>query len=71
MLNERGVDAYMGVTQLDIIESPIGSSFHYPSKTLDYFKNVSSIPLSYLDDLPPHPLGRTIQCHTEDMQRSS
>lgn len=31
MLNARGVDAYMGVTQLDIVESPMGSKYEYPS----------------------------------------
>ena len=31
MLNARGIDAYMGVTQLDVVESPIGSKYTYPN----------------------------------------
>lgn len=41
ILNQRGIDVYMGVTQLDIVESPVGSKYEYPEKTLKEFKNVS------------------------------
>ena len=46
MLISRGVDAYRGVTQLDIIESPVGSNYKYPQETLDYFLNLIYLPIS-------------------------
>jgi len=30
ILNKRGVDAYLGATQLDLVESPIGFNYKYP-----------------------------------------
>ncbi|CAD8173755.1 unnamed protein product [Paramecium pentaurelia] len=51
ILNARGIDAYMGVTQLDIVESPIGSSYQYPNKTLSYFKNILYLPIHQNADL--------------------
>ncbi|KAM3139021.1 hypothetical protein pb186bvf_008832 [Paramecium bursaria] len=51
ILNSRGIDAYMGVTQLDIVESPIGSSFQYPKKTLEYFKDILYLPIHQNTDL--------------------
>ncbi|CAD8164893.1 unnamed protein product [Paramecium pentaurelia] len=51
VLNSRGIDAYMGVTQLDIVESPIGSSYQYPNSTLAYFKNILYLPIHQNADL--------------------
>ncbi|CAD8088314.1 unnamed protein product [Paramecium sonneborni] len=51
ILNSRGIDAYMGVTQLDIVESPIGSSYQYPNSTLSYFKNILYLPIHQNADL--------------------
>ena len=59
MLNARGVDAYMGVTQLDIVECPVGSRYEYPTETLKYFKNVISISHKRLDDISPFALSST------------
>ena len=60
----------MGVTQLDIVESPVGSSFTYPTKTLEYFKNVFILKYIVLDSLPTHPLGSSSQSNIKDMQGS-
>jgi len=45
LLNLRGVDAYLGATQLDVVESPIGSKYKYPQETLEFFKHILYLPI--------------------------
>lgn len=40
-LNEVGVNAYLGATQLKIVESPPNSKFPSPEKTREFFDKVS------------------------------
>ena len=41
LLNMSGIDAYLGATQLDLVESPIGSKYKYPKETFEFFNQVS------------------------------
>ena len=41
LLNKSGIDAYLGATQLDLVESPIGSQYKYPKETFEFFNKVS------------------------------
>ncbi|CAD8065447.1 unnamed protein product [Paramecium primaurelia] len=41
----------MGVIQLDIVESPIRSSYQYPNSTLAYLKNILYLPIYQNADL--------------------
>ena len=40
MFEEKGVDAYLGATQLKVIESPNGSKFKDMSETKEFFEKV-------------------------------
>ena len=40
MLNKRGVDAYLGATQLKKVLPPIGSRYQSPKKMLTFFDKV-------------------------------
>jgi dTDP-4-amino-4,6-dideoxygalactose transaminase len=45
LLNAKGIDAYLGATQLDLIESPVGSRYKYPQETLDFFNRILYLPI--------------------------
>ena len=45
MLLSRGIEAYFGATQLDIIESPLGKG-KFPSKTQEFFDNILYLPIN-------------------------
>jgi hypothetical protein len=40
LLNQRGVDAYVGATQLQVIHAPVGSKFEEPMSTASFFNKV-------------------------------
>ena len=48
LLNMRGIDAYLGATQLDLVEAPIGSKYKYPKQTLEFFNKVSDLPFNHV-----------------------
>jgi len=35
----------LGATQLDVVESPIGSKYKYPQETLEFFKHILYLPI--------------------------
>lgn len=45
MLNQRGVDAYLGATQLKFVESPLGYMYKNPIKTKDFFLHMIYLPI--------------------------
>jgi perosamine synthetase len=45
MMNDRGVDAYMGTTQLDLVEPPIGSTHEYPTEACYLITHVLYLPI--------------------------
>ncbi|KAL4471978.1 hypothetical protein ABPG72_018480 [Tetrahymena utriculariae] len=59
ILNARGVDAYLGATQLDLVESPIGSQYKYPQKTKDFFQKIIYLPLHR--NVPPVEVNKIVQ----------
>jgi len=40
MLSDRGIDVYLGATQLKVIEAPTGSKFGDMSPTKEFFEKV-------------------------------
>lgn len=45
MMNNRGVDAYMGTTQLDLVEPPVGSTHDYPTEASYLITHVLYLPI--------------------------
>lgn len=45
LLNSNGIDAYRGVSQLDMVEPPEGSSYSEPSNVKGMFENLLYLPL--------------------------
>lgn len=41
LLKFKGVDAFKGVSQMSLVEPPIGSRYKYPAETFKYIENVS------------------------------
>jgi hypothetical protein len=40
LLKFKGVDAFKGVSQMSLVEPPIGSRYKYPAETFKYIENV-------------------------------
>ena len=45
LLNNAGIDAYRGISQLNKIDPPVGSSYEQPEETNKMFKNLLYFPL--------------------------
>lgn len=59
ILNARGIDAYLGATQLDLVESPIGFAYKYPTKTKEFFQKIIYLPLHR--NVPPAAIQKIVQ----------
>ena len=40
LLKFKGVDAFKGVSQMGLVEPPVGSRYKYPTETFKYIENV-------------------------------
>jgi perosamine synthetase len=45
ILNDKGIDAYLGATQLKPVEIPMGSKYKQPKETNDLFENIIYLPI--------------------------
>lgn len=45
MLNDLGIDAYLGATQLKPIEPPVGSRYQIPTETVQFFEKILYLPI--------------------------
>lgn len=45
ILNDKGIDAYLGATQLKPVEPPIGSSYKPAKETTELFENIIYLPI--------------------------
>lgn len=76
MLNARGVDAYLGATQLRVVHAPVGSKFAEPDQTNNFFNKVrnstfrSSLWLFYPDPLSSDSQRRALGGYQTNLQRS-
>ena len=59
ILNNRGIDAYLGATQLDLVESPIGYRYKYPSKTREFFRKIIYLPIHR--NVPTEEIEKVVQ----------
>ncbi len=48
LLKFKGVDAFKGVSQMSLVEPPVGSRYQYPKETFKYIENVVSINLIFI-----------------------
>jgi dTDP-4-amino-4,6-dideoxygalactose transaminase len=44
-LDNKGIDVFKGVTQLDVIHPPLGSDYKTPENTVEYFKRLIYLPI--------------------------
>ena len=52
MLNNRGIDAYLGTTQLRPVVTPMGSKYQEPTETLELFDKILYLPIHKNVPLP-------------------
>ena len=52
MLNNRGIDAYLGTTQLRPVVTPMGSKYKEPTETLELFDKILYLPIHKNVPLP-------------------
>lgn len=45
LLNQKGIDAYKGATQLKPVEAPVGSKFESPKETNEFFPKILYLPI--------------------------
>lgn len=45
LLNKKGIDAYLGATQLKPVEAPIGSKYIEPKETIEFFNKILYMPI--------------------------
>lgn len=58
-MNARGIDAYLGATELDLVESPIGTSYKYPLQTKEFFQKIIYLPIHR--DVPEHIVNKIVK----------
>jgi len=59
LLNERGVDAYLGATQLKVIDPPHGSKYPEADATREFFDKLLYLPIH--KNVPPHAIEKICQ----------
>ena len=52
MLNDKGIDAYLGATQLKPVVTPMGSKYKEPSETIELFEKILYLPIHKNVPLP-------------------